>query len=413
MLREVVYLSKREHTYNSGRIYRAGSGQATNAASAAKKPARKTGAGKKAAIAILSILLIAALALGGVYIYLNQLLDPGSFGRITNNGPNNNTFVPATYNKDVLHLLVIGVDNEEGRGYGAGLGMTDMILYLRYDLKNNELNMLQIPRDSYVGEKYGTGGSGKINALLNNGPDRDAPINNLSAVFSEMFQLPVDNYIAIDMDGFKSIVNAVGMLRVYVPRDMSYQGSSLQQGWRWLDGDAAEFFVRNRHGAGFERSDIDRLDNQRHFYSALFRRFLNLTPQDIVKLLPVFDYYCNTDIQVNDLLGIANAALNLKAENVMLCKVPGATGPELDPTGSNRSMYFIDGYGRGTEEEPGLANLLNQYFRDDGETVDASQLGLPLKIPAGYTLYSPNVQRMGDVQQEEGGADVDVEPQAG
>ncbi len=62
-------------------------------------------------------------------------------------------------------------DNEEGRSYGEGRGLTDMLLYARFDFANNQLNMIQIPRDSYVGEAFPTGGTGKINALLNMGPD--------------------------------------------------------------------------------------------------------------------------------------------------------------------------------------------------------------------------------------------------
>ena len=269
--------------------------------------------------------------------------------------------------------------------------------------------MIQIPRDSYVGENFSTGGTGKINALLNMGPDTQNPIINLTGAFEQLFQLPVDHYVTLDMDALKAIVDTFGGIKVYVPRDMSHEGSYLQQGWRWLDGDSAEFFVRNRYGAGFERSDIDRLDNQRHFYSALFRRFLTATPGDLVNLMPVFAHYCNTDLSLTDLIDLAFSCLSLTAQDVMFCKVPGATGPQLDPTGAGRANYIIDLYGRGTADEPGLANLLNTYFRQPGEEVAAAQMQLPqIQIPAGYALYPPNVQTMGAVQEPEGGADVDV-----
>lgn len=311
-----------------------------------------------------------------------------------------------------MHILIVGIDNEEGRDYGAGLGLTDMLLYCRYNLKENQLNMLQIPRDSYVGENFPTNGTGKINALLISGPDKDNPINNLADSIRQQFQLPLDYYIALDMDAMKDIVNTFGGIKVYVPRNMSHDGSYLEQGWRWLDGDSAEFFVRNRYGEGFERGDIDRLDNQRHFYSALFRRFLNLTVQDINNLLPVIAHYCSTDLRADgDLIRLAISALGLSAENVVFCKAPGATGEGLDPTGQGRSNYYLDLYGRGTEEDPGLARLLNQYFRDPESPVEADALGLPkIKIPEGTALYPPNVQIMSSVQEGEGGAEVDVEP---
>ncbi len=359
---------------------------------------------------VLSLVLVFVLLLGGgaafALGYLDSLLNTDLLGFVTN-------YIPKDYSKsDVVNVLIVGIDNEEGRDYGAGLGMTDMILYANFDIVNNKLNLLQIPRDSYVGEEVATGGTGKINAALISGEDSENPINNLVKVVEEQFLLPVDHYIAMDMDGMKAIVDTFGGLRVYVPQEMSYNGSYLPAGWQWLNGDAAEFFVRNRSGVGFEQADISRLDNQRFFYSALFRRFMNLAPQDIVNLLPVFEHYCSTDIGLTDIFDLAYTALNLQAENVLFCKVPGATDPALDPSGQGRSLYYVDVYGRGTEEEPGTANLLNQYFRSYGEPVPAEELGLPnIDIPESTTLYSPNVQVMSSVQDEEGGADINVEPQ--
>lgn len=369
---------------------------------------------KKGAMAAAVVLVVLGTAALLAINYLGKVFDPGNLGILDKIPIVGKDGVPKAYSKkDYLHILIVGIDNEEGRDYGAGLGLTDMLLYCRFDLKNNKLNMMQIPRDSYIGESYPTGGTGKINALLIQGDNKKNPIVNLTTPFQQQFKLPLDYYIAMDMDAMKAIVNTFGAIRVYVPREMSHAGSYLPAGWQWLDGDASEFFVRNRYGPGFERGDIDRLDNQRHFYSALFRRFLNLTPRDIPGLLSVFHHYCNTDIPLNDLYSIAVSGLALTAEDVMFCKAPGATGDGLDPTGKNRNNYYLDLYGRGTEEEPGLANLLNWYFRPEGDGIPAEELLLPqIQIPQSIPLYPPNVQVMSNVQEGEGGEDVDVEPVA-
>ena len=63
------------------------------------------------------------------------------------------------YKGDVVNILVCGIDYEEGRNYSndptSNDGMTDMILYVQFDIKNGALRMLQIPRNSLVTTKIG------------------------------------------------------------------------------------------------------------------------------------------------------------------------------------------------------------------------------------------------------------------
>lgn len=412
----------RQHSYNTGRIRRADTMQ--NRAHSEEMPRRRAAQyddwdeeprrpkkkkRKKWPIVLTVCLVLLGLVGGGawwLYSYVDAAFDPGEAGVIS---AEHNT--PEEFKGDVFNLLIVGVDLEEGRSYGAeGLGLTDMILYANFVTKDGQLalNLLQIPRDTYVGPIPGS--SERINSLMVSGANREHPINNLVECISDQYKLPVDGYVSLDMDGFKAIVDAFNGLYVYVPHRISYDGSTLEPGWRWLNGDTAEFFVRARKGEGYDRSDIDRLDVQRHFYSALFRRFMNMTPADVAKLLPVASYYCNSDISNTQLISLAIKALQLQMENVMFCKVPGATDKSLDPSGQEREFYFVDIYGRGTEEEPGTANLLNQYFRSVGEQVLASELNIPnISIPSHIALYPPNVQIMSSVQEEEGGADINVE----
>lgn len=363
---------------------------------------------KAVLICLVALALVVALGFGAVTLYLNRLFQPGAGGVV-----DAQHFTPKQYQGDVINILFVGIYREPGTNYAEGLGLTDMILYANYDIKNNSLNLLQIPRDSYVGP--GLSSDGKINSLLVTGADQDNPINNLVSVITDQYKLPVDRYISLDVEGLKHIVNAFGSLRVYVPKEMYYDGSYLPAGWQWLDGDAVEFFVRNRKGSGFERSDIDRLENQRYFYSALFRKFMNLTVQDIIHLLPLVEAYCQTDIKTTDLYDLAYSAMNLSAENVLFCRVPGATSSgdwQADPTGAGKTYFIVDPYGRGTEEDPGVANLLNQYFRTYGEPVPAEELNFPdVPIPSHVALYPAGVTQMASIQQEEGGSDIQVEPE--
>lgn len=414
--REEGFCLAREHSYNTGRIRRADSLHGSpppardyesrreehdrQPAQRKKKPKRK-----KWPI-VLTVFLVLFGLLGGTvlwaYMQVSSIMVPHEGGTIA---PEHNT--PEEYQGDVYNLLIVGMFREDD-SVPRGMGLTDVILYANYNTRDNKLNLLQIPRDSYVGP--GLGGDGKINSLLMTGADRDNPINNLVSVITNQYKLPVDGYISMDMEALKEIVDKFGGLRVYVAHRMSYKGAQLEEGWQWLNGEQVEFFVRTRKGEGFMRGDIDRLDNQRHFYSALFRRFMNMTPGDVAKLLPVFADHGSTDIDIATLISLGIKALNLQTENVMFCKVPGATDDGMSAQAGGSELYFVDANGRGTEEDPGLANLLNQYFRAFGQQYSAAELGVPnVAIPSNIALYPPNVQVMSAIQEEEGGADVNVE----
>lgn len=422
---------QRQHSYNTGRIRRSDTlregelalRQAQGAAPRGARPGSKTKKkGKRKGLLIfLSIMLVLVSGLtvaGGMLLsYLrNDILDPGDLGVAASEN-----YTPPEWKGKVLNILILGIDNEDGRGYGAGLGLTDMVMFVQFDLLQGTMHFLQVPRDAFVGYSGAAYGSdGRINAVLLNGPDKENPINNVFSIFHEQFKLPVDRYIAMDMDALREIVDAFRGILVYVPQDMDDgEGSRLSAGLQWLDGEQTEFFVRNRHGNGFVRGDIDRLDNQRYFYSALFRRFMTMTARDIVKLTPVFNMYCNTNFTVDELMSLGMSVLKLDASKVMFCKAPGANGVNGEKeewpgavTG-DPEHYIIDVYGRGTEEEPGLAQLLNLYFRayDESAPYDASALGFPnISIPGHVPLYSPNIRFMDNVQEEEGGEDIDVEP---
>lgn len=94
------------------------------------------------------------------------------------------------------------------------------------------------------------------------------------------------------------LVNLLGPIQVYVPDTIDYgDGSRLEQGLQWMDGATAEFFLRARET--YTQGDIQRLNVQRYFYSAMFARLRDMTVWDIAKILPVVMNYMETDLSVS------------------------------------------------------------------------------------------------------------------
>ena len=312
------------------------------------------------------------------------------------------------YKGDVVNILVCGIDYEEGRNYSndptANDGMTDMILYCQFDIKNGALRMLQIPRNSLVATQNRkiTLSNGKTYAATNYQINSVALSNGgsiaaLADVIYDQYHLPIDYYVTIDMQALVEMVDNFGGIEVYIPRDMSYGGSKLLKGYRNLDGSSAEFFVRCRHGDGYANSDIDRLNMQRYFYAGLFKRARAMGVTDILNQLPlVFKNYIKTDMDISTIAKLVVSFLKLDSSNIILAQTPVFMGvPNVGKTDT------FAGYSCVVPDAGSIANLLNQYFCTYTGPIDVSEMNLVTdEWPHGSASTDANVQYMGRIDKE-------------
>ena len=312
------------------------------------------------------------------------------------------------YKGDVVNILVCGIDYEEGRNYSndptSNDGMTDMILYVQFDIKNGALRMLQIPRNSLVTTKNKkiTLSNGKTYAATNYQINSVAISNGgsiaaLAEVIYDQYKLPIDYYVTVDMQALVEMVDNFGGIEVYIPHDMSFAGSALKKGYRNLDGTSAEFFVRCRHGQGYSNSDIDRLNMQRYFYAGLFKRVRSMGITDVLNQLPlVFNNYIHTDMDLTTIAKMLVSFTRIDSANIMLAQTPVFMGvPNVGATES------FDGYSCVVPDAGSIAELLNTYFRNYTGPVSADELNLVTDSwPHGTASTSANVQFVGQLDKE-------------
>ena len=312
------------------------------------------------------------------------------------------------YKGDVVNILVCGIDYEEGRAYGdaeSNDGMTDMILYVQFDIKGNALRMLQIPRNSLVttANKKVTLSNGKTYAASNYQINSVALSNGgsiaaLADVIYDQYRLPIDYYVSVDMQALVEMVDNFGGIEVYIPHDMSYGGSKLLKGYRNLDGASAEFFVRCRHGDGYANSDIDRLNMQRYFYAGLFKRARAMGITDILNQLPLVleKHYIKTDMDITTIAKLLVSFLKVDSANIILAQTPVFMGvPNMGKTDS------VAGYSCVVPDASSIAKLLNQYFCTYTGPIDVSEMNLVTDDwPHGTASTDANVQYMGRIDKE-------------
>lgn len=373
-----VYHAPSSTASSSGRTASRPAAASAAHASAPRRRKKKRSVLKTVLISLGCFVGVLAIGLFGLYQWVVHSISPEGGNPTINEIIN----TPTEYKGDVVNVLVCGIDYEEGRAYsgdGSNDGMTDMIMYVNFDVANHKINMLQIPRDTYPGEEYKHGNTGKINAvaLYNDG------IGSLMELIHEQYKLPVDYYVTIDMQSLKEIVDLFGGIEVYIPKDISYKGSTLEQGYRNLDGEAAEFFVRNRN---YAQADIARLDMQRYFYQGLFARIRTATVWDLAKLAPVALKYVETNIPMDELISMGVSFLQVDSANIMMCKLPTYSAAQR----YNDQSHLICDVAKTTD-------LLNEYFRTYGGPVD--QLDVPTLATVGEST-DPNVQYMGQLDTE-------------
>ena len=273
-------------------------------------------------------------------------------------------------------------------------GMTDMILYVHFNNETGELKMLQIPRDTIVSTDRSVAGNYRINSVAKTqGTDGNNNMAALCELVADQFQLPIDGYMTIRLEMLVEMVDTFGGIELYVPQDMDYEGSHLSEGYQTLNGAACEFLLRTRHI--YSNGDIGRLNMQRQFYAALFRKLKSIgSIWDVARLTPVVLNYMETDLSASKLVSFAVSMLKIDSSKIMICQLPVKMGQQYN----GESVVYP-----ARQED---AELLNQYFRENTGPVDASELNLcdsPSVLGfdiSGLTATEPNIQQMGSLMSE-------------
>ena len=346
---------------------------------------------------LLITLLVIALIFGGAFALIMGAITPAG-GNIKLNQLIN---TPKEFQGKELNFLMVGIDRSSQKkgddlnDAGVDDGNTDMILYVHFNNETGEMKMLQIPRDTMVTTDRSVSGNYRINNIAKT-QAADSNSMNMTALceqVSNMYQLPIDGYMTIRLEMLVQLVDTFGGIELYVPQEMDYKGSHLDQGYQTLNGDACEFLLRTRHI--YNNGDIGRLNMQRQFYSALFRRLKSIgNIWDVAKLTPAVLNYMETSLSASQLVSFAVSMLKIDSSKIMICQMP------IKMAGKYNGQAVV--YPARQED----ADLLNQYFRENTGFVDASELQLCDDASvlgfdlSGYTATDPNVQYMGQLNQE-------------
>lgn len=258
--------------------------------------------------------------------------------------------------EESINFLICGIDYSEGELRGH---LTDVILLINYDRIDKEINILQIPRDTYIGDNYATS---KINAVYGSKRKSSDGINELISVVQNTFAIYIDHYLTLNMDEFVTIIDKIGGVEVDVPVDIDLEGYSIRKGLQVLDGKHSQIFVRER--MSYTMGDLGRIEMQEVFLKALIEKCFSLGKSEVVALIPGILAEMSTDLTVNEVIALYEDVVQLdytKGINFHDLPIVGLTYNGL-------SVLAIK-----TDE---TAELFNDYFRPYQDDVEPKNLGV-------------------------------------
>ena len=255
-----------------------------------------------------------------------------------------------TRKKDYFTVLLSGIDDDNGG--------SDTNILVSIDSANGEINAVSLPRDTLINTDWNVP---KLNAAYKVGG-----VERLQEEAGRLLGIPVDFYVSIDLQGFVDLVNHLGGIYFDVPINMDYDDPTqdlhihFDKGYQYLDGEDALKVVRfrqNNDGTGYPGADIDRIQTQQSFLTAMAKEMLSkVSLSSLQAYADMFAKYVDTDLTIGNLVWIGEQVLKMGMENVHFHTLPG------DGSGYYKGASYYILY---PEEVLELVNsALNPYEQD-------------------------------------------------
>ena len=228
-------------------------------------------------------------------------------------------------------------------------GLSDTMLLLRFDPDKEKLSVLSIPRDTRVYlDGYGV-------RKVNHANQYGGPALSTAAISDLLGGIKIHRYVRVNVQGIEKLIDALGGVTVDVPKDMKYNDFSqhlyinLKKGRQHLDGDKALQFLRYRYDA---LGDISRVQRQQMLMRSVVEQTLKpSTVVKIPKILSVIQSHIDTNLSIQELMGLANFAAQSQRSDVKMMMLPG----NFSGNGRKEVSYWLP-------NEDHIAKLMHQHF---------------------------------------------------
>ena len=322
---------------------------------AADRPAPRRRTLRRVLIGLGVLVLVLAVAVGGGIWYLTDryagnvhrvgdvFADLDQSSRPAEASPTDT----AAAKGDPVTFLLVGSDTRADIAEGdLPDARSDAIMIARFSADHEHAQIVSIPRDSWV--DIPGHGTSKINAAYAwGGPSL------LIQTVEQLTGVRIDHYAAIDFDGLIDVTDALGGIDVTVPETTTNGAFTFTQGVNHLDGEAARWYVGQRHG--LPGGDFDRVKRQQNYLRAMFTKLadqgvftspgkLDETLRTVTSAIAVDDGLSNTDLlsMAYSLRGLRPGGVDFFTAPVLGTGMEGAASVVyLDTTNDARMWGYL------------------------------------------------------------------------
>jgi len=220
-----------------------------------------------------------------------------------------------------------------GQNNDLGQKLTDTIMCLGYDPKEQRAFIVSIPRDTFIGKSLANATpNDKINSIYS-----DSNPEKMLEKVNELTGLNIEYYAKIDNSALIELVDVIGGVEFDVPIDMNYDDRSqnlhihLKKGIQVINGEEAEQLLRFRHNNNgtsypteYGDNDYGRMKTARNFILAVANQTLKVkSAEEITEILKLGFDNLQTNLSIGYILSYLVFGMEFNTENLVLEQIPG------------------------------------------------------------------------------------------
>lgn len=236
-----------------------------------------------------------------------------------------------------INILVMGSDSRSGKGdnidHKGDIGQrSDTTILFHLSANRKFAYGISIPRDTLVDRPTcykddGTAIPGGRNLMWNDAFSVGGPACTIQQ-FEQLSGIRVDNYVVVDFNGFKNMVDALDGVEVCIPQEIDDPAHhiKLMPGTREIKGNEALSYVRVRYKVG-DGTDTMRIHRQQAFMASMIKKAVSAgmlaRPDRLLKFINALTASLQTDFKnIGQMAAIAEAAKGVGLNDIKFVTTP-------------------------------------------------------------------------------------------